>query len=132
MSRVPSATRKIFGLGMTPRSILLTLICVVLIAIGQLMFKSAAGQWRIDGWSWATVRGFLSPTMLAALAIYAGATLLWVFVLRTVPLGTAYSLFSLAFLIVPVLAWAILGEQISVNTLVGSVVIVAGVIIAVR
>ncbi len=117
---------------MTPRSILLTLICVVLIAIGQLMFKSAAGQWRIDGWSWATVRGFLSPTMLAALAIYAGATLLWVFVLRTVPLGTAYSLFSLAFLIVPVLAWAILGEQISVNTLVGSVVIVAGVIIAVR
>lgn len=117
---------------MTARSILLTLLCVVLIAIGQLLFKSAAGQWRIDGWSWATVWGFLSPVMLAALAIYGAATLLWVFVLRSVPLATAYSLFSLAFLIVPVLARVFLGEPISVNTLVGGAIIVVGVIVAVQ
>ena len=72
---------------MTARSLLLTLTCVVLIAVGQLLFKSAAGQWRIDGWSWTTLRGFLSPAMLIALVIYATATLLWVFVLRTVPLS---------------------------------------------
>ncbi|MEO8754594.1 MAG: EamA family transporter [Casimicrobiaceae bacterium] len=117
---------------MTARSLLLTLICVVLIAAGQLLFKSAAGQWRIDGWSWATARGFLSPVMLVALVVYAAATLLWVFVLRTVPLSAAYSLFSLAFLIVPVLAWIFLDEPISANTLVGGAVIAVGVIIAVR
>jgi drug/metabolite transporter (DMT)-like permease len=117
---------------MTARSLVLTLICVLLIAAGQLLFKSAAGQWRIDGWSWATVRGFLSPMMLVALVIYAAATLLWVFVLRTVPLSSAYALFSLAFLIVPVLARVFLGEAISANTLVGGAIIVAGVIIAVR
>jgi undecaprenyl phosphate-alpha-L-ara4N flippase subunit ArnE len=116
----------------TTRSLLLTLACVVLIAVGQLLFKSAAGQWRIDGWSWTTLRGFLSPAMLVALFIYAGATLLWVYVLRTVPLSTAYALFSLAFLIVPVLARIFLGEPISTNTMLGSVVIVIGVIIAVR
>jgi drug/metabolite transporter (DMT)-like permease len=120
------------GRGMTARTLLLTLMCVVLISVGQLLFKSAAGQWRIEGWSWTTLRGFLSPVMLAALVIYGGATVLWVFVLRTVPLGAAYSLFSLAFLIVPVLARVFLGEPISANTLVGGAVIVAGVIIAVR
>jgi drug/metabolite transporter (DMT)-like permease len=117
---------------MTARSFLLTLACVALIAVGQLLFKSAAGQWRIEGWSWSTLRGFLSPVMLVALFIYAAATLLWVFVLRTVPLSTAYAVFSLAFLIVPLLARVFLGETLSANTLVGGAVIVAGVIIAVR
>jgi drug/metabolite transporter (DMT)-like permease len=117
---------------MTARSILLTLACVALIAVGQLLFKSAAGQWRIEGWSWTTLRGFLSPVMLVALFIYGAATLLWVFVLRTVPLSTAYAVFSLAFLIVPVLARVFLGEPLTANTLVGGAVIVAGVIIAVR
>jgi len=117
---------------MTARSLLLTLTCVLLIAVGQLLFKSAAGEWRIDGWSWNSLRGFLSPVMLIALFIYAAATLLWVFVLRTVPLSSAYALFSLAFLIVPILARVFLGEPISVNTLAGGAVIVVGVIIAVR
>ena len=114
------------------RSLLLTLLCVLLIAAGQLLFKAAAGQWRIDGWSWSTVRSFLSPVMLIALVIYAAATLLWVFVLRTVPLSSAYALFSLAFLFVPVRARIFLGEAISTNTLVGGAIIVVGVVIAVR
>jgi drug/metabolite transporter (DMT)-like permease len=117
---------------MSLRSILLTLSCVVLIAIGQLLFKTAAAQWRVEGWSWATLTGFVSPVMLLALFIYGFATLLWVYVLRTVPLATAYALFSLAFLIVPVLAWLVLGERISANTLLGGAIIVVGVIVAVR
>lgn len=114
------------------RSILLTLFCVLLIAVGQLLFKSAATQWKVDGWSWTTVTGFLSPVMLVALFVYGLATLLWVYVLRTVPLASAYALFSLAFLIVPLLAHFALGERISANTLIGGAIIVVGVIVAVR
>jgi drug/metabolite transporter (DMT)-like permease len=113
-------------------SLLLTLLCVLLISAGQLLFSVAAGRWRIDGWSWATLSGFLSPVMLLALTVYGFATLLWVYVLRTVPLASAYALFSLAFLIVPVLAWLFLGEKLAVNTLVGGAIIVVGVIVAVR
>jgi drug/metabolite transporter (DMT)-like permease len=114
------------------RSLLLTLLCVLMIAGGQLLFKTAADRWHVDGWSWATVWGFLSPVMLLALAVYAVATLLWVYVLRTVPLGAAYAVFSLAFIIVPLASHFLLGERLTANTLIGGALIVAGVIVAVR
>ena len=59
------------------------------------------------------------------------ATVLWVYVLRTVPLSAAYALFALAFVIVPLLAHFVLGEPLTANVLVGGVVIVAGILIAV-
>ena len=117
---------------MSIRSTLLTLVCVLLIAVGQLLFKSAAANWRVDGWTWSTLAGFLSPLMLVALVVYGFATVLWVYVLRTVPLATAYALFSLAFLIVPLLAHFVLGERLTVNTLIGGAIIVIGIIVAVR
>jgi len=117
---------------MSLRSVLLTALCVALIAIGQLMFKAAASQWKIDGWTWSSLAGFLSPIMIGALVIYGFATVLWVFVLRTVPLSAAYAIFALAFLIVPVLAHFVFGERLSANVIVGGVVIVVGIIIAVR
>jgi drug/metabolite transporter (DMT)-like permease len=114
------------------RSLLLTLLCVLMLAGGQLLFKTAAERWQIHGWSWATLWGFLSPLMLVALAVYAVATLLWVYVLRTVPLSAAYAVFSLAFVIVPLASHFLLGERLSANTLIGGAIIVLGVIVAVR
>jgi drug/metabolite transporter (DMT)-like permease len=117
---------------MTTRWLLVTLLCVALIAAGQLLFKVAAAQWRLDGWSLATARGFLSPAMLLALALYALATVLWVLVLRTVPLSVAFPLYALVFLMVPVAAQVFLGEPLTLNTLIGGAIIVIGVFVAVR
>jgi drug/metabolite transporter (DMT)-like permease len=117
---------------MSIRWLLLTLLCVAMIAAGQILFKVAAAQWRIDGWSWATVRGFMSPAMLLALVVYGVTTILWVFVLRSVPLGLAFPLYALVFVLVPVTAHFVLGEPWSWNAMVGAVVIMLGVIIAVR
>lgn len=117
---------------MSTRWLLLTLLCVVLIAIGQLLFKTAASQWRIDGWSWATLRSFLSPTMLVALVLYGLTTILWVLVLRSTPLSIAYPLYALVFVLVPFLAYFALGEPLSWNTLIGGGVIVLGVMIAIH
>lgn len=117
---------------MSVRSLLLTVACVVLIAVGQLMFKAAASQWKVDGLSWSTLASFLSPVMIGALFVYAFATVLWVYVLRTVPLSAAYAIFALAFLIVPLLAHFVLGERLSGNVLVGGVIIIVGIVVAVR
>jgi undecaprenyl phosphate-alpha-L-ara4N flippase subunit ArnE len=114
------------------RSLLLTVLTVLMIAVGQLMFKSAASQWKVDGFTWGSVTSFMSPLMIAALALYAAATVLWVYVLRTVPLSAAYAIFALAFLIVPILAHFVLDEPLSPNVLIGGAVIVAGIFIAVR
>lgn len=116
---------------MEARWVVLTLVCVALLAGGQLLFKIAALQWRIDGWTLASARAFLSPSMWLALAVYGVATVLWVYVLRTTPLSVAYPLFSLAFIITPVLAHLLLGEPFLWRTLVGGVVIIIGVVVAV-
>ena len=114
------------------RSLLLTVLCVLMIAVGQLMFKSAASQWRFEGLTWTTAVNFLSPLMIAALALYAVATVLWLYVLRTVPLSAAYSVFAFAFIIVPVLAHFVLDEPLSAKVLVGGAIIVAGIFVAIR
>jgi len=117
---------------MPVRWLLLTLLCVALIAAGQLLFKSAAGQWRIDGWSWATLRSFLAPTLMLALTVYGMTTVPWVLILRALPLTGAFPFYSLVFLLVPVLAHFVLGEPLSWNAMVGGAVIVLGVAVAVR
>jgi drug/metabolite transporter (DMT)-like permease len=114
------------------RWLLLTLLCVVLIAAGQVLFKVAAAQWRIDGWSWSTLRAFLSPAMVLALIVYGATTVLWVFILRSVPLGSAFPVYALVFVLVPLAAHFALGEPWSWNAMIGAVVIMAGVFIAVR
>ena len=114
------------------RGLLLALGCVTLLAVGQLLFKSAAQQWRIDGWSLTTFSSLLSAPLIAALALYSLATLLWVLTLRMVPLTTAYPLYALTFVIVPVLAHYFAGEPLSTRSMIGAAVIVAGVVISVK
>ena len=117
---------------MSSKGVGLVLVCVALIGSGQVLFKASAAQWRVDAGLWTAVRSLLSPAFLLAMAVYAIATLLWVYALRFVPLSAAYPLYALAFLLVPVLAHYFAGEPLTANMLIGGVVIVAGVAIAVR
>jgi drug/metabolite transporter (DMT)-like permease len=114
------------------RWLLLTLLCVALLAVGQMLFKSAANQWRVDGWSWSSVSTLFSPSFVAAMALYAGATILWLAILRVVPLSIAFPVFALSFLFVPVLAHFVWGEPLTARTLLGGAIIVIGVIVSVR
>ncbi len=104
-----------------------TLACVLCIAVGQLLFKKAAMalpanpqmiDWVTNGW------------LFASLALYGLTTLGWVWILRHAPLHLAYPFMGLAFLIVPLLAWAFLGEPLTWQTLVGGALILAGVSLA--
>lgn len=105
----------------------LTLLCVICISVGQLIFKQATNalppqphlvDWLFNGW------------LIASLCLYALTTLGWIWILRHAPLHIAYPFMGLAFLIVPVLAWALLGEPLTWQTLAGGVLILAGVTLA--
>ena len=78
----------------------------------------ALQDWLLNGW------------LIASLALYGITTLGWVWILRHAPLHLAYPFMGLAFLIVPTLAWAFLGEPLHWRTLAGGVLIMAGVALA--
>lgn len=104
----------------------ITILCVLGISLGQMLFKKAAQsigdasawqQWFFNGW------------LIAALALYGITTLVWIWVLRHAPLHLAYPFMGLAFLIVPCLGWMFLGEPIRIHTVVGGTLILAGIAI---
>ncbi|BCN37429.1 hypothetical protein ALDI51_07480 [Alicycliphilus denitrificans] len=112
---------------MNPILTLQILVCVICISLGQLLFKKAAAalpaqpsvlDWMTNGW------------LIASLALYGLTTLGWVWILRHAPLHLAYPFMGLAFLIVPTLAWLLLGEPIGWRTLAGGILIMAGVALA--
>ncbi len=106
---------------------LLTVLCVALISVGQVLFKTAASrivdasdayQWLLNGW------------LIGAFALYGVTTLFWVWVLRHAPLHLAYPFMGLAFLFVPLLSAAYLGEPVNWRTLAGGGLILAGIALA--
>jgi len=107
----------------------LTVLCICLLAVGQMLFKAAATQWRIEGLTWTTLRSFFSPAMVLALITYAVTTLLWVYILRSVALSIAFPFYALAFILVPVLSWFMFDEPLTARVLAGGALIVAGVIV---
>jgi drug/metabolite transporter (DMT)-like permease len=117
---------------MQTRWIVATLACVAMLVVGQLLFKRAAAAWRVDGASWTTVVTFFSPPLVAALAVYGLATVLWVLVLKHVPLSVALPFNALVFIAAPVAAHYLYAEAISWNTFAGGALIVAGVLVAAR
>lgn len=104
-----------------------TLLCVLCISIGQLLFKKAAASLP----STLSLLALLqNGWLIAALMLYGVTTLAWIWILRHVPLHVAYPFMGLAFIIVPVLAWSLLGEPIGWRTLAGGALIMAGVALA--
>jgi drug/metabolite transporter (DMT)-like permease len=114
---------------MTIRQILLTVLTVLLLSIGQVLFKYASGKIDIEG-KGIFLGLFLNPPFVIALAVYGIATISWLLVLKMTPLRIAYPFASLAFIMVPIFAFVFLGEALRWTTFAGAAVIVLGVYIS--
>lgn len=100
-------------------------------SIGQVLFKLAANRTRGE-----TARGFLSALLrdgyfLSTIGIYAGLTVLWVWILTQVPLSRAYPFVVLSFAFTPALASLIFGEALGAWYLAGLGLVVSGLAILV-
>ncbi len=108
---------------------ILTFATVILLAVGQVLFKLTAqkmsGKPILEALATSTV---LLPFAIA-LAIYGIATMLWILALRDLPLGRAYFLMSLSFLIVPTISVLVFAEQFTPGFAVGGALIVAGILV---
>lgn len=107
----------------------LIILTVLALSAGQVLFKLSADQIELS--ASGLLPSLLNPKLVLALAVYAGATAMWLVVLKLTPLRIAYPFAALAFVFVPLLAHGILGEQLHWGTFAGAALICAGVWVSV-
>lgn len=105
------------------------LIVVALMSSGQVLFKIGS-QATID---YSIPRELLKIAtngwVFLAIMVYGTSTIVWVYVLRKIPLSIAYPVTSLQFILVPGLAYLVLQEPLSIKYLIGAALILAGIIV---
>ncbi len=101
----------------------------IALAVGQLLFKQTGlairGQPLLD----AMLSLARQPALYAALTIYAGATLLWVWILSRVPLMQAYPWVAAGMALVPIMAWRVFGERVTPFFWLGVAMILGGIVV---
>lgn len=107
----------------------LALISVGAISCGQLLFKRAGIDIEAAD-DWLNVRAL--TTIGVAAVIYGVATLLWISVLRSVPLNKAYLFMALSFVLVPLASSALYGERLSAGLLLGCLLVISGIVVGVK
>ncbi len=108
---------------------LMVFLCVALICVGQVLFKYAATTSDNRAGVWGLL---WNKYLVAAGIIYVGATFLWVWQLKFVPLSRAYPIYAAAFVIVPLLSWVFFRERVGLIYGLGAAFIVIGVVLCTR
>jgi len=111
------------------KNFMLCIINVGLLVCGQLLFKLAARGNEISSLS-SLKKLILSPYMILAVILYAGTTILWVYILTKVPLSYAHPIQALAFPLVTVCSLLLLKEPIPSHRWIGIGIIVLGALVA--
>lgn len=115
---------------MTPTLVVMLVLYSVMLASGQILFKMAAEAARAEGGSFFVALLF-EPKFILAVALYGLLTLLWTWILSQVPLSRAYPLVALAFVVTPVLGSLLLGERLSGTVMLGTGLVLAGLMVVV-
>ena len=113
---------------MSAMHILWALVTVVVISLGQLLFKFAGIEIQ-KAQTWLSLRVLF--TVAAAGVIYVAATLIWINLLRYVPLNKAYVFAALSFVLVPIASHFLFHEPLTLGHGVGTALVVAGIVTAV-
>jgi len=114
---------------MNVAQVVLILLCVFGISLGQLFFKLAADSFAQMGFMQMLYRFPTNPYLVVGLVAYAFSTALWIWVLRLVPLSSAYPFMAVAFILVPLMGWIVFGEQLSTGYFAGLALVVAGLLV---
>lgn len=106
------------------RGKLIIMACVVVMTLGQVLFKQVAINYNKAG-SFFDI-GVIGLLLVAG-SMYVASSGLWVWALRSVEISKAYPYFALGFVFVPVLGAWLFGEVLTVRYGLGVLLIVIGV-----
>lgn len=105
------------------------LIGVLLNAMAQLMLKAGtnaigtpAQGLMATAWQWGT-----QPFILGGITLYVISLGVWLVALSKVPVSVAYPMLSIGYVVNAFAAWALFGEVLNANKLIGIGIIIVGV-----
>ena len=124
---------------MSPKSMVLILVAVLLGVVGQLLLKMGITQVGtlafgsdLAGLIQLGLRVFGNLKVLGGFAAYGLSSLFWIVVLSKVDLSLAYPMLAFNYVLVPLTAWLFLGEQVPTLRWLGAGVVIIGVVIISR
>ena len=107
----------------------LAIISIMLGAVGQFILKLVAGELQTGSGIWQLGLSMLNLKMILAIACFVTSMLMWIFVLRKLELSIAYPMVSLGYVFVMLLSFYFLQEQLYLTKLLGTGLIVSGVVV---
>jgi drug/metabolite transporter (DMT)-like permease len=105
-------------------------IGAVLVTASELLLKK--GATASPGASWFGVDALGSIWTWAGIVTYVLSFVSWLYVLRFVPLGIAFSLISAVHVLVPLASWLLLAERVTGARWVGIGLVFAGIVLIAR
>lgn len=123
---------------MTPVTMALILGSVALSAIAQICLKHGMSDPRIlelirAGDRMAIVLGLsFQPFVIGGLALYGAGAVAWLFVLAKLDVSMAYPFVGLGFILTMLLGMFVLGEQLTLARVAGTLLVVGGVVLIAR
>lgn len=111
---------------MSAKQILYIISCVLVISIGQLLFKKVGNSVANGG----NIFSFEVFGIFAiAVCAYALATVFWIYILTMVQLNKAYSFMALSFVFVSIGSFLFFDEKIGFQFMIGLSFIVVGLLV---
>ena len=106
-----------------------------LMSLGQILFKktamsiSALNSNEAMGLVEGILKALTIPWLYCALAVYGCATIFWLYLLQRIPLSLAYPFSALAMVIIPIMAFLLFNETLSLSYWGGMFLILIGLYI---
>ena len=111
----------------TATQLIRLLLFAFLIAVGQVLFKKVSlTTTQLDGWRSIITLG-LNFWFILAIGIYLITALLWISVVREIPLSRAYPFMAIGFILVPVAGHLFFAEALDARYFIGVILIIIGV-----
>jgi len=105
----------------------LSVIQAILLAGGQVLLKIALRHVPPFAWTWQFIWSQVTNWWWLACGLsFAGATILWAYILKHYPFSLAYPMSSMAYIFGMIAAMFVFHEQVSVSVWVGILLIMAG------
>ena len=102
------------------------ILIVVMISVGQILFKLAAERLRASDGQLTTP---VISIVAVSLVLYGAATLAWIWMLQFYPLSRIYPLMALSFIFVPLGGLLIFGERLTLSFAGGTLLLIAGLLL---